>query len=443
MNKQLRLGTSLLGSEQLSSLSGDQVKLFVCGPTVYGPMHLGHGKTYTQLDLLATVLKRVYPHVRYAMNLTDVDDKIINKAIDEHKPFEEVALFWEDAFWKSMERLGNSQVTEVHRATDFMDEIISQVERLISKNHAYVTGDGSVYFDGSSYDFPHGRLHRVSAPDESESRLAVEFLEGKRSSEDFAVWKSAKPGEPSWDSPWGKGRPGWHIEDTAITETVFGEHYEIHGGATDLIFPHHEAEIAQMEALSGIPLVDFWVHTGLLEVDGKKMGKSLHNFKILDELLDEWEWRTVRFAFLRVHYGSTMNLDTKALEDSAAARQRVENYYLSKAPLESSHEFIDAFWEALLEDLNTPKALGLLFDGVRAGTIARDELDEVNSVLGGVFNFTEETTPESILRLVEAREEARQLKQWEKSDALRQELSSQGWHVRDTPSGPFFVAVKA
>jgi len=440
MNKKLVLKSTIIGSVE-QELTGAEVKLFVCGPTVYGPMHLGHGKTYTQLDFLATVLKSIYPSVRYVMNITDIDDKIINRAKAEETTSTEIAVEWENKFWNSMKTIGNTQVTEIHRATDFIPEIISQVERLIANEHAYVAPDNSVYFIGNSYNFPHGRLHKEVQSTATESRLSEEFLETKRSANDFVIWKSSKPGEPSWDSPWGEGRPGWHIEDTAITETIFGQSYDIHGGATDLIFPHHEAEIAQMEALSGIPLVDFWVHTGLLEVDGKKMGKSLHNFKILDELVEEWDWRTVRYSFLKVHYGSTMNLDSKTLEDSSAARQRIENYYRTKAPAGSSTEVWENFWDSILENLNTPKALAGLFEELREGRASQADIQRINEVLGGVFNLTEETTPDSILRLVAMREKARQDKQWTTADEFRKELADAGWVVRDTPSGPYITRV--
>lgn len=438
MNK-LRLFSTLHGSGVFTPLNEREVKLFVCGPTVYGPMHLGHGKTYTQLDFLARVIRELYPKLRYAMNITDVDDKIIKRAHEEAIDSSEVAIAWERAFWDSMKRIGNQEVTEIHRATDFMPEIIEQVKELILTGHAYIIPDTGVYFDSSTFDFPNGRLHKAVEEDAQESRLASEFLDGKRSASDFVVWKNAKDGEPSWQSPWGYGRPGWHIEDTAITEKVFGPSYDIHGGATDLIFPHHEAEIAQMESLSGEPLAQFWAHTGLLEVNGKKMGKSLHNFKILDELLDEWEWRTVRFAFLRNHYRSTMNLDDKTLESSHSSRQRVENYYQTKAVEKPRTQVWDLFWEAILDDLNTPAALAVVFDAIRAGKASTGDLEAVNDLLGGVFDFEAEAIPAAVLQLVELREEARQEKLWADADEIRNNLAILGWTVRDSEAGPYIT----
>jgi cysteinyl-tRNA synthetase len=419
------------------AIDADDVRMFVCGPTVYGPMHVGHAKTYTQFDLIAAVLRTRYPSLRYVQNITDIDDKIIAKAAADGIAPEQVAARFEDAYRTMMGRLGNTQVDAFIRAHDHVDAVIDQVRRLIETGHAYVIDGDGVYFDLST--FPrHGQMARRSVePDETRTRLVS--ADAKRNPGDFVVWKFHKPGDPSWEAPFGAGRPGWHIEDTAITEQVFGPSYDLHGGATDLIFPHHEAEIAQMESLTGAPLVNYWMHTGLLQVDGKKMGKSLANFVTVEDLLARWDARTVRYAFVVSHYRSTMELDDEVLTAAEEARRRVENFYRHTAqPTGGAADVWEGFWSALLDDINTPRAFAHLFAAIRSrpSSVDRATLDRINALVGDIFDFSVEVAPEEVWELVRERETARATKDWAAADRAREAIAAQGWLVRDTPDGP-------
>lgn len=421
--------------EIFTPLDKNYVRMFVCGPTVYGPAHAGHAKTYTQFDFIASVLKRLYPHVTYAMNETDIDDKLIIKArhdLRDGTRTDAIARRWSKYFWLMMEALGNHAVDNVYKATDHVPEVIHQVARLLEHKKAYVIPQNGIYFDLSTFP-QHGSLHHI--PDEQQrSRLTSEV--NKRNAGDFAIWKFAKADEPVWEAPFGAGRPGWHIEDTAITERYFGEQYDLHGGATDLIFPHHEAEIAQMESLSGKNLVEYWMHTGLLEINGSKMGKSLNNFVTIEHLLEDWDWRTLRYAFLRIHYRSTMHLSSTSLSDAQATKERVEHYYHSQANQEKTTSISDKFWHIILDDFNTPKALGVLFEAMRAVEASQTDIERINELLGGVFDLEIQEAPESVQALVQEREQKRRNRQWLQADAIRDRLIAQGWSVEDTDSGP-------
>lgn len=424
-------------TERFIPIEAGDVRMFVCGPTVYGPMHVGHAKTYTQFDLVASVLRTVHPSLRYVQNITDIDDKIISTAAAQGVSPDEVAATFEAHYRQMMLRLGNTQVDAFVRAHDHVDAVIDQVRRLIETDHAYaIDGDG-VYFDLSTFPAHGAMARRHASDDESQTRLSG--IDRKRTPGDFVVWKFYKPGEPSWEAPFGAGRPGWHIEDTAITEQVFGPSYDLHGGATDLIFPHHEAEIAQMESLTGEPLVNYWMHTGLLQVGGKKMGKSLLNFVTVENLLARWDVRTVRFAFVASHYRSTMELDDQVLAAVEEARRRVENFYHHTAPTTGGNPDVwGEFWSALLDDINTPRALASLFSAIRSApsSVDRAALERINDLLGGVFDFAEQSAPEHVLALVRARTVAREAKDWAAADRARGTIAGHGWDVRDTPQGP-------
>lgn len=414
--------------EPFVPLDERDVRFFVCGPTVYGPMHAGHGKTYTQFDFIARVLRRSFPHLRYVQNITDVDDKIIRKAQEEGRDPIEVARQWEAHYQELMALMGNDQVDAFYRAHDHVDEVIDQVQRMLDAGKAYSIEGQGIYFDIST--FPQaGQLARRGQTGEEQSRLEDGVL--KRHAGDFVVWKSVKPGEPSWDAPFGAGRPGWHIEDTAITEKYLGASYDIHGGATDLIFPHHEAEIAQMESLSGQPLVKYWMHTGLLEVDGQKMGKSLNNFVTLQDLINRWGAKALRYAFLSSSYRSTMSLTDEVLEQVKVSLERVNNYYATAAPNGEAGEVFKGFLEAVHEDFNTSKALAVVFQGIREGRATKGDLEEVDELMGGVFELEAKAIPEGIHLILQLREEARERKDWATSDRLRDELKDAGWEVRD------------
>lgn len=283
--------------EPLEPMTPGVVRMFVCGPTVYDLAHVGHAKTYTQFDFLARYLRARGFEVTYAQNITDIDDKIIRRAAESGRDPRDLAAEFEDAYRQDMATLGNTSVDVYARALDHIDEIVAQVQALIERGHAYQLDDGW-YFDLSTFS-GYGKLSGRTEVAEEDSVARIDENDAKRNRGDFALWKARKPGEPFWDTPLGPGRPGWHIEDTAITEALFGPQYDLHGGAVDLIFPHHEAEIAQMEAASGKePLVRHWVHTGLLRVDGAKMSKSSGNFLTIRDALAMGDYRTLRYAFL-------------------------------------------------------------------------------------------------------------------------------------------------
>ena len=420
--------------EEVVPLEEGHLKFFVCGPTVYGPTHAGHAKTYTQFDFIAKVFRQRFPKVTYIQNITDVDDKIIKKARTEGKTPQEVALFWEEHFKAVMKELGNEQVDAWHRAHDHIPEVISQVERLLALEKAYSVPEEGIYFDLASFP-DYGSLAKRKFDEEDASRVDHSF---KRSPGDFVIWKFSKQGDPVWEAPFGAGRPGWHIEDTAITEKYLGSSYDVHGGATDLIFPHHEAEIAQMEAITGKPLVSYWLHTGLLSVEGTKMGKSLNNFVTVEDLLSRWSPKTLRYAFLSTHYRSSMEINDEVLKAAETARERVEVFYREQA---SDKDFSDDLWvdflSAIYEDFNTSKALAVIFTAIREtpGLVTKELLEEVNKLFGGVFDFTQPEPPEAVKNLAALRLQARSDRKWSEADSLREEVEALGWAIKDNSSG--------
>jgi cysteinyl-tRNA synthetase len=431
------------------------VRMFVCGPTVYDHSHAGHAKTFTQFDFIARYLGRRY-HVRYLQNVTDIDDKIIARAAEAGVTPAELAATYEKSYGDDMRWLGNTSVTSSARALDHIAEIVSQVQRLIAAGAAYELDDGW-YFDLSAFP-DYGKLsgRRTVAPEDSLSR--IDENTAKRNPGDFALWKRPKPGEPSWDTELGPGRPGWHIEDTAITEKFFGAQYDLHGGAIDLIFPHHEAEIAQMETISGrAPLARYWLHSGLLRVDGAKMSKSLGNFITIGDLRARWDRRTLRYAFLSHHYRSSMELNTELLESAQASRKRIESLYRRASANAPSSEAVaaevaagrEAFFAALDDDFDTPGALAVLFGLVRSlnrepdfglGLDVRDFLAEVDDLfdafdLRPAGESAGEGDDARIDELVAKRNELRRARRFAEADEIRLSLAGNGIIIEDTPEG--------
>ncbi len=315
--------------ENFKPLNGNRIKLFVCGPTVYDYSHIGHARTYISFDVIARYLKYRGFSVFYLQNITDIDDKIINRAISTGKDPLDLAREFEAEYLKDMESLGVENVNLYARATEHIEEIKAQIETLLEAGFAYETDNG-VYFDISKYpDF--GKLSNRKIEDLNVHRISPDS--NKRNPEDFALWKK-KDKELVWNSPWGAGRPGWHIEDTAITEEYFGPQYDIHGGGLDLIFPHHEAEIAQMESASGKkPMVRYWMHTGFLNVKGEKMSKSLGNFITIKELIKKYPPEVFRFFVISTHYRSPIDFSHEILEQS---QNSLKEYINSMKPLINS-----------------------------------------------------------------------------------------------------------
>jgi cysteinyl-tRNA synthetase len=432
--------------EPLEPIEGDHVRLFVCGPTVYDLAHLGHGKTYTQFDLIARYLRHRGYRVTYLQNVTDVDDKIIDRARQLDITPKELAERNEEIYREDMEALGNTAVDTYARASDFIPQIVDQVQRLLALDRAYELPDG-YYFDIAR--FPgYGKLaHRQDvAPEDSLARVDENPL--KRNPGDFALWKKRKEGEPFWDTALGEGRPGWHVEDTAITEHFLGPQYEIHGGAVDLIFPHHEAEIAVMESISGLePLARYWMHTGFLTLRDRKMSKSFGNTFTIRGLVEQVDPRALRFFFLRQHYRSPIAYDEELLEDAAASLRRLENYRL-RLPVADDGESAEVaavreeIYARLDDDFDTPAAFAALFEFVReehkrdapsAG--ARALLDDLNEFMQVFADEAGASDDSWVDAEIERREQLRAERRFDEADAIRDELLERDIILEDTRDG--------
>lgn len=436
------------------------VKLFVCGPTVYEDAHIGHARTYISFDMIKRYLQYKGFTVYYLQNITDIDDKIIKRSqklgVDPLK----LARKYEKRYQQDMGKLGVNQVNFYPRASEHIDQIIDQIKTLIQKGYAYPTPRG-VYFDISQFP-DYGKLSRRKVEDLNVSRLVSDPY--KKNQGDFALWKLRDEG-PLWDSPWGWGRPGWHIEDTAITQTYLGPQYDIHGGGLDLIFPHHEAEIAQMEAASGkTPMVTYWMHTGFLNVSGEKMSKSLGNFITIRDLLENHHPQVFRFMVLSTHYRSPIDFSIKALEQAAKSFSRIKNvvkllYQLKDEDLKETakqpfqdwlDQYREEFFHYMDQDFNTPQALAAVFKLTRKINQALEQtkpsLNVLNNILaffhnleeimGLQFKFDDEEhrfdqTAELLELILEVREKLREEREWELADKIRTKLKELGYEIQD------------
>ena len=449
--------------EPFVPLRGRRVHMFVCGLTPYDHTHLGHAKTYVAFDVVARYLRHRGYSVFYLQNVTDLDDHIIDAMAARGLPWEDVVRpYWEE-YLAMMDALDVSSVNLFAKATDYIHEIVEQIQGLIAKGHAYAV-DGDVYYAVDSFD-GWGKLSGQRT-EEHLPGARVEVDARKRNPADFALWKAQKPGEPAWDSPWGKGRPGWHIEDTAITIAHFGPQYDVHGGATELMFPHHEAEIAQAEAFTGKrPFVKYWLHTGLLNVKGEKMSKSLGNFWALKDALAQYDPEVLRFFLVHAHYRSPIDFTADALEEAKAAYGRLsETVGNLDAALRGAGEkgtddaklhaaaktAREAFEAAMDDDFNTREAIAAVFDfanavnkalgraGREALADARAAFDTFGAILGlwgrrgGVALGVSEGLIDA---LVELREDARKRKDFALSDRLRDLLAGHGIDLEDTKTG--------
>ncbi len=432
---------------ELVPMEDKKIKFFVCGPTVYDFSHLGHGKTYTQFDFIVKYLRWTGFDVFYLQNITDLDDKIIKRAAERNIGWKQLVEEFEKHYIDDMAALHNTAVTKFARATDYILAIVSQVRRMLDKGLAYKTDDG-IYFEIAKFG-DYGKLSGRTELKEDDAVTRIDASEQKRGWNDFCLWKFSKPGEPSWDTEIGKGRPGWHIEDTAITETEFGPHYDIHGGAIDLIFPHHEAEITQMESIAGAPLVRYWMHTGFLNINSQKMSKSLGNFKTIRDLLAKYDYCTLRFFFISNHYRAAMDFTDAALEQAKASVARIDEFIFNKVDANfddaADEKFIEEtktkFHDALSNDLNTPQAFAVLFDFIRAqnakeksGRRTFEFLQQINSFLD-FMKFDQKSSDAFIESLVKERDAARAAKDFAKSDQIRGRLLSMGVKIYDTKEG--------
>ena len=432
------------------------VKMFVCGPTVYDYAHIGHARSYINFDVVARYLRWTGHKLNYVQNVTDIDDKIINRANASGKEPSKLAKEFERAYLSDMKALNVISVHEYVRASDHIKEIINQIQRLIKKGFAYQIDDG-VYFDISKFK-DYGKLSRQNLEQLKEHR--VEPNPQKKNPGDFSLWKRHKEGEPSWPSPFGAGRPGWHIEDTAITEKLFGPQYDIHGGGIDLIFPHHECEIAQIEAVSGKkPLVNYWMHNEFLMVNGEKMSKSLGNFVTIRDALAKYAPQVLRLFFAATHYRQPINYSEENLRNTNAVYQKFVDFVLKLRAIKTkSGQKVDLLVEktkkqfetAMDDDFNIAGALAVVFDfmSVVNKLIDSNKLNSAaakkvykqmlnfDSVLGlDLKNIKEEKLSAELTKLIKEREQARKNKDWKTSDRIRNELKGKGILVEDVSDG--------
>jgi len=455
--------------KRLNPRSGKKIEIFVCGPTVYDYSHIGHARTYIAFDAFVKYLKSRGYEVRYVQNITDLDDKIIARAEELGQSAETLAQNFEKEYYHDMETLGVDSVDKYARATGYIPQIISQIQRLIEKEYAYEIEKDGIYFDISKFK-NYGKLSGRTSEQAEDAVSRIDESIKKRNRGDFALWKLApapalrqKSGEPKWPSPWGDGRPGWHIEDTAITETEFGAQYDIHGGARDLLFPHHESEIAQMESISGKkPLANCWMHTGFLTVNGEKMSKSLGNFITIHKFLKKHAKETLRLFVLSSHYRSPIDYSEQAVSQAETNVKRLAEFYDKVAKLaqespaaretknEREKSKFKSFWEELAGDFNTPKALAVVFQLLRKGNsrisenkIAAEEagqildfLDEVNKLFGIIPDTKATSVPEDIMALAREREKLRKEGKWKRADKIRTTIKKMGYIIEDTSRGP-------
>jgi len=445
----LKLYNTLTGKkETFKPRSSKKVNFFVCGITPYEFTHLGHARTCIVFDMIAKYLRQKNYDVFYLQNVTDIDDKILKRAKEQNISWLRLSRKFEKEYLKKMKILKVDSIDEYARATDHIKEIISQVRRLLKKNYAYKIKDG-IYYDISKFK-DYGKLSGRTALKAEDAVSRIDQGLAKRNKGDFCLWKFKKPGEPSWPSPWGEGRPGWHIEDTAITEKFFGPQYDIHGGGRDLIFPHHEAEIAQMEAISEKkPLVKYWLHSGFLTVKGQKMSKSLGNFITVNDFLEKYSPRMLRFLFLKNHYRSPLNYTDKAIWQAEKELSKMDEFAercKSSTKNQKIYGYKKDFSKAMEDDFNTPKAMAAVFRLIRSGRTTKASLDflqEIDEFFNFIFLKKTEVKPgQKLLKLVKLRQEHRKKKNWAEADKIRKEVEEQGWSVDDTPGGPKLKKIK-
>ncbi len=428
---------------------GKSMNMFVCGPTVQDKPHMGHARTYVFYDVLARYLRYKGIRLFYLMNITDIEDHIITKMQETGRSWEDITTSYSSEFFEIMRRLKNSSVNYYAFATDYIKEIIEQISKLIEKGYAYKISDG-IYFRVRKFK-DYGNLSKQNL-DELRAGARVEVKEEKEDPLDFALWKMKKEGEPSWPSPWGDGRPGWHIEDTAITESIFGPQYDIHGGAKDLIFPHHESEIAQMEAVSGKkPIVRYWIHTGHLNVDDIKMSKSLKNFVTVEDALRSYWPEAIRIMMLSMKYSAAVNFEEKAALDAQGNAERISILYhrVSGVPEVKSDwalEMTGKIFAPLENDMNTPEVVREIISFVK-DSLARNKLSEqekgeilyvlsqIEAVIGIVH--TVPLPDKSMDIILKMRNESRKKGDYGSADMIRDTLKSLGIHIEDTSEGSY------
>lgn len=447
--------------EEFKPIEDGKIKMYVCGPTVYNYIHIGNARPAIVFDTVRRYFEYRGYEVNFVMNFTDVDDKIINAANELGEDVFTIANRYIHAFKEDVAKLNVKEANHHPRVTESMDEIIDFIQKLIEKGYAYEV-DGDVYFKTRSYE-EYGKLSHQSI-DELRSGARIQVGEKKKDPLDFALWKSAKPGEVYWDSPWGQGRPGWHIECSAMVKKYLGDTIDIHAGGQDLTFPHHENEIAQSEALNDKPFANYWMHNGYINIDNEKMSKSLGNFILTKDIIKQYDPMVVRFFMLSVHYRNPINFTDELLESAQNSLERIQISYQNlehrkKAStnlaldsdewIEKIDEKIKAFEAAMDDDFNTANAITVLFELSREANLYLEKnqtdskviesfqkaMTTILEVLGITIELEDELLDDEIEALIEERNEARKARNFERADEIRDMLLEQNIILEDTPQG--------
>ncbi|ACO74395.1 cysteine--tRNA ligase [Laribacter hongkongensis] len=439
--------------ERFQPIQPGKVNMYVCGMTVYDYCHLGHARVMVVFDMVARWLRASGYDLTYVRNITDIDDKIIRRAAENGEPINVLTQRFIDAMDEDAAALGVQKPNFEPRATQFVPDMISMIEELIGKGRAYAAPNGDVYYAVREFA-GYGQLSGKSL-DDLRAGERVDVDPNKRDPMDFVLWKAAKPGEPAWPSPWGQGRPGWHIECSAMNEHYFGPHFDIHGGGADLQFPHHENEIAQSEGAHDCKFVNYWMHNGFIRVDNEKMSKSLGNFFTIREVLEKYDAEVVRFFILRAHYRSPLNYSDAHLEDARSALSRLytalKNVPAADVALDwEANDYARRFRAAMDDDFNTVEAVAVLFELAGEANKSRSaELAGWLKTLGGVLGLLQrdpvdflqggslegEISADEVEQLIAARKAARAGKDWAESDRIRDELIARGIVLEDGAGG--------
>ncbi|HAT4315354.1 TPA: cysteine--tRNA ligase [Clostridium perfringens] len=448
--------------EEFIPLTPGEVKMYVCGPTVYNFFHIGNGRTFIVFDTIRRYFEYRGFKVDFVQNFTDIDDKMIKKANEEGTTVKKIGDTYIKEYYQDADALNIERATVNPRATEFIGEIIKFVKGLVDKGYAYEV-DGDVYFSTKKFE-GYGKLSGQNIEDlQSGARISID--ERKKDPMDFAIWKAQKPGEPAWNSPWGMGRPGWHIECSCMAKKLLGETIDIHAGGSDLKFPHHENEIAQSEALTGEPFARYWLHSAFVNVNNEKMSKSLNNFFTAREILERYDADVIRFLMLSAHYRQQLNFSEDLLESAKASVERIYNAIGNlenlidevsreemnegeKAYLESLNKYKEKYIEKMDDDFNTADAITAIFDLIKdtntnitidsSKELAQKALElirELGAPLGMFQKSTKGNLEEEIEALIAKRQQARKDRDFALADKIRDELKDRGIVLEDTPQG--------
>ncbi|MCP3853059.1 MAG: cysteine--tRNA ligase [Gammaproteobacteria bacterium] len=460
----LQVSNTLSGKKEVfTPIHAGKVSMYVCGMTVYDFCHIGHARVLVVFDIITRYLRKIYgaENITYVRNITDIDDKIIARAIENGEDINTLTNRFIEAMHEDADALGVKRPDIEPRATEHMDEIINMIQTLIDKGMAYHADNGDVYYQVSQFE-TYGQLAKKNL-DELQSGSRVEVEQAKHDPLDFVLWKTAKPGEPSWESPWGNGRPGWHIECSAMSVNCLGDHFDIHGGGLDLKFPHHENEIAQSEGCTGHKFVNYWIHNGFVRVDDEKMSKSLGNFFIIRDVLKVYSPEVIRYFILNSHYMSALNYSDENLDKAKASLTTLYQALLDFDDIDSTEgsinedsDYAKRFFKAMDDDFNTPMAISVLFDmshelnrikdsDTEQAAILAVQLKKLAELLGLLEHNAQEflqagvseggLSDEEINDLIEQRATAKLDKNWPECDRIRDVLDAEDILLEDTPEG--------